>query len=299
MAAKIAIAAGAVAGALAAPHHFTESFSEAEFVLTGPASPAETVTFTAALPWTNFDKLDAELAEISNPDSARYGEWMMGEQVNKLTAPLPEHRRAAKAFLAAKGAGCVDFPHSLKCTIKVADAEKLFKTKLSSFEQTTRGGKKVIRVHPNDAYAFPSELAGKVSFFSGLTHFPTVKARNGHIHATGAPAKATKNIRAGATDYFVLPETVAAFYKPGSTVGGAAAIQAPVSSPSQWRCAGSRAGLGPAGSPAAWPRSLAHQSASPAPARASPRRPSSRTTRPSTARTWRSSSPSPACPSGT
>ena len=59
----------------------------------------ETITFSAALPWQNFAELDTILADVSNPQSKNYGNWMTQEEVNSLTAPLPEHRAAARAML--------------------------------------------------------------------------------------------------------------------------------------------------------------------------------------------------------
>ena len=93
-------------------------------------------------------------------------------------------------------------PHSLKCTASVASANQLFSTRVSAFAQ---GDKRVLRVHPNDAYAFPDALRGSVDFVTSLLDFPTEKRKLGKAVAYG-------NLRAGAEDYAVLPETLAAIY---------------------------------------------------------------------------------------
>ena len=96
-----------------------------------------------------------------------------------MTAPDAALRASAAAVLKAAGAECVDMPHSLKCSATVGVANKLFKTKISAFEHTAVGGARVLRVHPNDAYAFPDALRGSVDFVTNLLDFPTEKRKLG------------------------------------------------------------------------------------------------------------------------
>lgn len=213
-----ALAAGANAAAV---HHETLTYSTSEFASLGfagadgaprhPVSlpvpppfdahatnappppptphPSESVTFSAALPWTNFESLDEILADVSNPKSANYGKWMTQEEVNALTAPLPEHRAAAHAKLASVGAMCVDMPHSLKCAAPVSSVETLFSTRVSAYAQKTRGSKRVLRVAPETPYSFPADLAGSVSFFTSLVDFPTAARKLGRSAAYGKDGK--------------------------------------------------------------------------------------------------------------
>jgi tripeptidyl-peptidase-1 len=196
-----AIACGA---AFAAPHHETLTFTEAEFVadIASPAQADERVSFSAALPWSNFDLLEARLLDVSDPTSPNYGEWMGQEEVNALTAPPAASRARASAFLAASGADCVDLPHSLACTAPVSAVNALFSTTITAFAHTARGGKRVLRVHPDTPYSFPDGLRGSVEFVTNLVDFPTVRRKMGKTHS----------VKSAAVDYSITPETLVALY---------------------------------------------------------------------------------------
>jgi hypothetical protein len=111
---------------------------------------------------------------------------MSQAEVNAMTAPSAALRTQAAAVLKAAGAACVDMPHSLKCTASVGDANKLFQTKISAFAHTAAGGARVLRVHPNDAYAFPDALRGSVDFVTNLLDFPTEKRKLGKAMSSKA-----------------------------------------------------------------------------------------------------------------
>jgi len=165
--------------------------------------------------------LEAKLADLSNPDSDNYGSWMTQEEVNALTAPPTPVREAASAFFKKSGAYCIDMPHSLKCTAPVSVANEVFQTTISAFEHTENQGARVLRVHPNDAYAFPDPLRGSVDFVTNLVDFPTVRRKLGSSSAASATS-----LRGGAVDYAILPESLTAIY--GTAKGSSKASQAPV-----------------------------------------------------------------------
>ena len=185
------------------PPRTAVTFTESEFTHLGPAALTEQVTFHAALPWApgSVAALDAKLADISAPTSPNYGAWLSGSEVNALTAPLPHLRAAAAKALASAGAKCVDMPHSLKCTAPVAAANALFSTNISAFSQAGSASR-VLRVHPNDPYAFPDALRGSVDFVTSLLDFPTSRRKLGRA-AAAKPA---------AADYDILPESLTAIY---------------------------------------------------------------------------------------
>lgn len=79
------------------------------------------------------------------------------EQVRAMTSTDPATVAEVSAFLAAKGAKCEVFPHSLKCSASVASVEKMLNTRVHAFKQTTRSNKLVHRVHPDEDYTFPRE----------------------------------------------------------------------------------------------------------------------------------------------
>jgi tripeptidyl-peptidase-1 len=192
------------------------------------------VRFSAALPWAAGSEaaLDARLQVIADPASPSYGAWMTQAEVNAMTAPPPALRAQAAAALKAAGAVCVDMPHSLKCTATVGAANALFGTKISAFAHTAAGGARVLRVHPNDAYAFPDALRGSVEFVTSLLDFPTQKRVLGKSVGSKATLRACAGWRppsppfpppplpgAGVEDYSIVPESLTAIYghvKPGN-----------------------------------------------------------------------------------
>ena len=215
------IAASIAAAAAAAPHHTTLTYSASEFVSLGFAKPTETVSFSAALPWSNVPVLEARLAAASDPASPTYAAWMTGAEVNALTAPPAAARASAAALLAAAGAACEHLPHSLKCTAPVAAVEALFSTRVSAYAHAARGGARVLRVAPETPYAFPDAARGAVSFFTNLVDFPTTARKLGRIAAAGGALRGA----APAGDLSIMPEALDALY--GSAVGSAKASQAP------------------------------------------------------------------------
>lgn len=61
---------------------------------------------------------------------------------------------------------------------------------MQAFHHTAKD-KVIHRVHPDQGWTFPAHLKGKLQFLTGLADFPTVRRRNGRIHAAlevGAPA---------------------------------------------------------------------------------------------------------------
>ena len=221
---RVAAAAIALGAASAAPHHVTHTFTEAEFARSATAAgPEERVRFSAALPWTNFDLLEARLLDVSDPASPRSGEWMSQQEVNALPAPPPAARAAAAAALAAAGAQCVDMPHSLACTAPVRAVNALFATNITAFDHAARGGRRVLRVHPDTPYAFPDALRGSVEFVTSLVDFPTERRKMGR---PAAPELARSLRGEQAVDYSITPETLAAIY--GTAKGSLKSSQAPV-----------------------------------------------------------------------
>ena len=214
---KSAIAFAAVAAA--APHHETHTFTASEFVHLGPANATESVRFSVALPWSNWEALEAKLADISDPQSPRYTQWMTQTEVNELTAPAPALRAQAADALKAAGADCAPMPHSMKCTASVAVANALFKTQISAFEHAANGGARVLRVHPDTPYAFPDALRGAAEFVTSLVDFPTVLRKLGGVQPHGS-------LRSGAVDYAILPESLKAIY--GTAKGSPKSSQCPV-----------------------------------------------------------------------
>lgn len=173
----------------------------------------------------NYDVLQERLAQISDPQSPVYGNWMTGEEVNRLTAPKSEVRAEVREWVTSTGAVCKDYPHSLRCTGTVDQVETLLSTKVSAFKQHTRNGQIVHRVHPRDqSWSIPERLQGKLLFLTNLVDFPTVRRRNGVFQAINADHVTG---RVQATDYSVVPETLSDFYNIGTAVSSKLSSSAP------------------------------------------------------------------------
>ena len=171
---------------------------------------------------TNFAALEAKLLDLSDPASPNYAQWMSQDEVNALTAPPAAARAAASAYLAAEGARCTDMPHSLKCTATVEVVNKIFATSVTAFEHTANKGARVLRVHPDTAYAFPDALRGSVDFVTSLVDFPTVRRKLGKVTAHGEQGS-LRGLQG--VDYSILPESLAAIY--GSAKGCVHCAQPP------------------------------------------------------------------------
>jgi hypothetical protein len=150
------------------------------------------------------------------------GNWLTQAQVEALTAPPAAVRAEVRAWVTSTGASCGDYPTSLRCTATVAQVNALLATTVSAFRQTTKGGKIVHRIHPDTPYTFPAHLDGKLEFLTNLADFPTVKRRNGRVQAIEIV-----DGKAAATDYAVLLETLADFYKTAGVKGSKAATTSP------------------------------------------------------------------------
>ena len=248
--AVLALAASAAAQSL---RHVAD-----EFQRVGASDLDAVLRFSAAMPMQNQAALEATLLDISNPQSpncasgrrprsdpppaSRFtprshslppslapspfaladGNWMTQAQVEALTAPPAAVRAEVRAWVTSTGASCGDYPTSLRCTATVAQVNALLATTVSAFRQTTKGGKIVHRIHPDTPYTFPAHLDGKLEFLTNLADFPTVKRRNGRVQAIEIV-----DGKAAATDYAVLLETLADFYKTAGVKGSKAATTSP------------------------------------------------------------------------
>jgi len=236
--------------------HTRSTFDAKEFRSLGRAPKTSRMVFTAALPHQNMDKLDALLADISDPKSANYGNWLSREEVNELTAPAPEVRAEVAAWLAsqgafqrplppalcspapvrppiislpplpppprAAGAECYDWPTSLRCEATAEVVEKAFATKVTAYEHVGKG-KTIYRVAPSDEFTLPSHLAEKLKFVTNMYDFPTRRMRLGSGITHHGPKTGVEGGRKlQGTDYMVALETLWSFYGVNKLKGAAA-----------------------------------------------------------------------------
>ena len=115
----------------------------------------------------NVDFVRSEIAEISNPASPRFRQWLDHDAARRLTAPSAADVAAVSGVLAASGAHCSQVHASLECRMTVAQVEKTFNTRVSSFQHPEVGiGATLHRIHPQDSFTIPSEISSRVAFTS-------------------------------------------------------------------------------------------------------------------------------------
>lgn len=85
------------------------------------------------LPSSNWDTVQALLADRSDPRSPRYAQWLPMPEVAALTAADPGVRAEVRGWLEAGGAACADWNSALRCAAPVAAVEALFATELHAF----------------------------------------------------------------------------------------------------------------------------------------------------------------------
>lgn len=203
---KTAVVAGLAATVAASSS--VHAFDPAEFKLLGRSNGETMLSFTAALPARNHDKLHNKLMDVSDPDSPNYGKWLSQEEVNTLTAPDAEVRKQVAEWVTSTGARCIDWPTSLRCKAPVSAMEKLLNTRISAFHHTTRD-RVVHRIHPSDKWSVPKTLDGKLMFLTNLADFPTDRRRFGKVSAV--------NREAQSVDYSIVLETLQNLYQYDNT----------------------------------------------------------------------------------
>ena len=108
------------------------------------------------------------MAEVSDPNSAQYGEYLTAAELRELTAaPAAVANRVASYFEAA-GASCSNPAGSaLRCTGSVAVAERALSTKLALYTHSITGAR-AVRVQHGSTVSLPDSIADDVQFVSGI-----------------------------------------------------------------------------------------------------------------------------------
>ena len=149
-------------------------------------------SFVWLFPTRNSDWLQAEVAELSDPASARYLQHHSFEDVQARIGPAAEDKERVKQWLAdgLVGAEVEDYGHALQVTTTVDDAERLFNTTMHYFvhQPTQRTATLAI-----DAVSVPVELAPHLDRLDGLYNYPmpvATKTTTYHSVAPTAPHSA-------------------------------------------------------------------------------------------------------------
>jgi tripeptidyl-peptidase I len=212
----------AVAGASREPVHVSGPKNEWTVVKRAPKNVLK--TFGVAMKMSNFEELERQLEDISNPKSKNYGRWLTKSEADLLTATKPEIVAEVKQWAQSTGAQCRQTaPEALSCQGKVHQIEKLLSTELSVHKHK-KSGKTIIRT--SAPATVPKSLEGKVLFVEGLTKLPV--ARLGSVTAakkTEAGSDDDPTPTPSGPDYVIVPETLIHMYNVSVADGSAASTQ--------------------------------------------------------------------------
>ncbi|EGG14732.1 peptidase S8 and S53 domain-containing protein [Cavenderia fasciculata] len=135
----------------------------------------ELVDLTFGVRQENLDHLKQIVEDVSNPDSAKYGQYLKFDEVKDIVKPNPENLDAIMGWLGensvinAKVMKTGDF---IRATVPVSKAEELLAVRYSKFQSKIATDVSFYR--STDPYSVPSHLVDKIDFIGGVNHLPTV-----------------------------------------------------------------------------------------------------------------------------
>jgi subtilase family serine protease len=170
--------------------------------LVGRVAADERITIQVQLALHNQAAAEAELAEISDPDSARYGQFLTDDEFNAKYAPTAEEVGAVTSHLQKAGLQIHAIPGNnafVSAEGTAAQVEKAFSTELGLY----KAGDAVKRA-PINSVLMPSSIQSNVSTVMGLiqpTQYGPKAVAHGYLRRASAAAMvAAKNPHAHPSD---------------------------------------------------------------------------------------------------
>jgi len=170
--------------------------------LVGRVSADEHITVQVQLALHNQAQAEAELADISNPDSPNYGKFLTDDEYNAKYAPTAEDIAAVRSHLEAAGLSVKFVPTNrafVSAEGTAVQVEKAFSTQLGLYQ----AGSAVKRA-PINNMTLPAALQSRVSSVMGLvdpTKYAPKAAHLGALKRSSAAAMvAAKNPHAKPSD---------------------------------------------------------------------------------------------------
>eukprot|EP00929_Paragymnodinium_shiwhaense_P003889 TRINITY_DN1045_c0_g1_i1.p2 TRINITY_DN1045_c0_g1~~TRINITY_DN1045_c0_g1_i1.p2 ORF type:complete len:572 (-),score=151.30 TRINITY_DN1045_c0_g1_i1:239-1954(-) len=170
------------------------------WTVSAPTSRDTKIDLTFAIKQQGLQELHDTLMAVSTPESPRYGAHLSNDEVQKLTAPKPEHFKAVMDFLVSHGVEVSDATPNgdlITVSVPVEVAEKMLSAKYMQVKHE-RTGEEVTRTP--EGYSLPEEVASAVDFVSPTMHIPGVAkpvqagAENGELLG-GFGFNTPKNLR--------------------------------------------------------------------------------------------------------
>jgi subtilase family serine protease len=163
--------------------------------LVGRVAADEHIAIQVQLALHNQQAADAELADISNPDSVNYGKFLTDEEFNAKYAPTAADIAAVQAHLSSFGLNVTlvaDNNAFIAAEGTASQLEKAFSTELGLYN----AGAAVKRA-PINNISIPSSLSARISTVLGMvqpTEFGPTNVRRGAVsHGAAVAAVAAKN----------------------------------------------------------------------------------------------------------
>jgi tripeptidyl-peptidase I len=124
-----------------------------------------------ALKYSNVDKLESLLRNVSSPDSSDYGHYLDIEQMNAIFGPSSNSSDAVQQWLVDGGASSVSATFdAVSFIMSVENANALLDT---TFKVYTNGEKEVLRTM---GYSVPDHLTDHIDLISPTTYFSSLQA---------------------------------------------------------------------------------------------------------------------------
>ncbi|QIW98818.1 hypothetical protein AMS68_004336 [Peltaster fructicola] len=141
----------------------------------GKAPESHTIALRIALKQQSFDELESRLYEVSDPDSATYGEWLDTPEIHTLIAPHETTKDAVHAWLADNG--IESFAASpagdwLYIPMSVKEAERLLDTEYHVYKHVDNGNELV----RTPEYSLPAHLHQHIDVVAPTTYFGDTEA---------------------------------------------------------------------------------------------------------------------------
>lgn len=147
-------------------------------------------TFTVVLPNQNMDELRTFVEQISDPDSATYGQSMTNDEVMQFTKPSAEHQKTVTEWLESsdctyEATTATNSQYDVTCSVSAA--EQLLSTRIGHVVNShTKQG--VVRA--TQAYSLPDDVDSAVGAIFGVHGLP-IPQREALGAAPGTPADVT------------------------------------------------------------------------------------------------------------
>ncbi|KAJ2934290.1 hypothetical protein H1R20_g2804, partial [Candolleomyces eurysporus] len=140
------------------------------------------IVLRIGLPQHNFNVLEQHLFEVSDPDHARYGEYLSKEKVEELVAPHPSSLEAVDKWLASYGLEEADLARSpakdwVTIKVPVKTVEKMLDTKYNVWKHTASGDVLV----RTTSYSLPAELYDYIDVIQPTTMFGRLRTARSTI----------------------------------------------------------------------------------------------------------------------